>query len=157
MEIMLVKHERYSYPILHNHAYVEIAYVYNGECTHYIGNHSFSMKKGDLCILAPETMHTIVAVNDESIVLNILMSKRQLDQSFLAMVREKHLLAEFFQNILYGKSVSPYIMFPTGQDEWLRQIFQRMFEEMTEKNMLISRVFNYMLDSFSFMLLEIMR
>lgn len=132
-EINVVKHERYSYPILHNHAYVEIAYVYSGSCTHYVENQSFEMKEGDLCILAPEAMHVITALDDESIVLNILMSKKQLDESFLAMVKEKHLLAAFFENILYGKSVSPYIIFPTGQDLWMKQVFEKMFQETIDK------------------------
>lgn len=132
-EINMVRHSRYSYPILHNHSFVEIAYVYSGKCTHYVENQAFEMKEGDLCILAPESMHTITALDDESIVLNILMSKKQLDESFLAMVKEKHLLADFFENILYGKSVSPYIIFPTGQDEWIKLVYEHMFQEITEK------------------------
>ena len=132
-EINVVRHERYSYPVLHNHSYVEIAYVYSGKCTHYVENQSFEMKEGDLCILAPEAMHAITALDDETIVLNILMSKKQLDDSFLAMVKEKHLLATFFENILYGKSVSPYIIFPTGQDAWIKQIFENMFQETLEQ------------------------
>lgn len=132
-EINVVRHERYSYPVLHNHSYVEIAYVYSGQCTHYVENQSFEMKEGDLCILAPDAMHVITALDDETIVLNILMSKNQLDDSFLAMVKEKHLLAEFFENILYGKSVSPYIIFPTEKDAWMKQVFEHMFQEAQEQ------------------------
>lgn len=35
-EISVQMHERYGYPILHNHVFVEIAYVYSGTCTHYV-------------------------------------------------------------------------------------------------------------------------
>lgn len=134
--IYVVQHERYGYPILHNHSFVEIAYVYGGSCRHYIEyqeQQSFEMREGDLCILAPETMHVITALNDDAVILNILMSKEQLDHWFLRMVKEKQLLAEFFENVLYGKSVSPYILFPTGNDRWIHQIFCEMYRETREQ------------------------
>lgn len=132
-KVTVVRHERYGYPILHNHSFVEIAYVYSGICTHYIENQSFKMQEGDFCILAPEAMHVITALSDDTIVLNILLSKEKLDQSFLAMVKEKQLLAEFFQNVLYGQTVSPYIIFPTGNDRWMKHTIEQMYRENAEK------------------------
>ena len=29
-------HERYGYPVVHNHVYIEMIYVYSGTCTHFI-------------------------------------------------------------------------------------------------------------------------
>lgn len=136
-DIYVVQHERYGYPIFHNHAFVEIAYVYSGRCTHcieYRKQQSFEMTAGDLCILAPETMHAITALEDDAVILNILMSKEELDHWFLKMVKEKQLLAEFFENVLYGKSVSPYILFPTGDDGWIRQTFREMYQETRERS-----------------------
>ena len=40
-------HIRYSYPVLHNHDYVELVYVVNGECTHFLEDISFSMHTGE--------------------------------------------------------------------------------------------------------------
>lgn len=132
-EITVQVHERYGYPILHNHSFIEIAYVYSGSCTHYIEKQSFTMQEGDLCILAPNSAHVITALHDEDVIVNILVSKEVLDVSFLRMVKEKQLLAEFFEDILYGRSVSPYLLFPTGADPWMHRIILEMHREANER------------------------
>lgn len=132
-EITVQIHERYGYPILHNHSFIEIAYVYSGQCTHYVQQQAFQMEEGDLCILAPNAKHAITALADDAVILNILMSKEALNQSFLEMVRDKGLLAEFFENVLYGKRVSPYLIFPTGKDPRIHQIIREMYLETQQR------------------------
>ncbi len=133
-------HERYGYPVVHNHVYIEMIYVYSGTCTHYIesgaqepGTHSgwkgFQMKAGDLCLLAPNVRHVITALEDDVIVLNVLLSKQMIDTGFLALLKDKYLLADFFKNILYEKGASAYILFPTGADPWMKQTFGLIYQE----------------------------
>lgn len=137
-------HERYGYPVVHNHVYIEMIYVYSGTCTHYIesgadsksemkGTHSgwkgFQMKAGDLCLLAPNVRHVITALEDDVIVLNVLLSKQLIDTGFLALLKDKYLLADFFKNILYEKGASAYILFPTGADPWMKQTFGLIYQE----------------------------
>lgn len=122
-------HERYGYPVVHNHVYIEMIYVYGGACTHYIGSNAFPMKAGDLCLLAPNVRHVITALEDDGIVLNVLLSRQMIDTGFLALLKEKYLLADFFKNILYEKGASSYILFPTGKDPWMKQVFGLMYQE----------------------------
>ena len=133
-------HERYGYPVVHNHVYIEMIYVYSGTCTHYIesgaqepGTHSgwkgFQMKAGDLCLLAPNVRHVITALEDDVIVLNVLLSKQLIDTGFLALLKDKYLLADFFKNILYERGASAYILFPTGADPWMKQTFGLIYQE----------------------------
>lgn len=132
-EITVQVHERYGYPILHNHAFIEIAYVYSGECTHFVEDQSFGMRAGDFCILAPDSTHAITALEDDAVIINLLVSKEVLKYSFLEMVKEKRLLAEFFENILYGKSASSYLIFPTGDDLWIKRTILEMYREAKER------------------------
>lgn len=164
-------HERYGYPVVHNHVYIEMIYVYSGTCTHYIepgadqrpgasrepgvdqkpgagrepGADSkskenenagalsewreFQMKEGDLCFLSPGVRHVITALSDDVTVLNVLLSKRLIDTGFLALLKEKYLLADFFKNILYEKGASAYILFPTGADPWMKRTFGLIYRE----------------------------
>ena len=39
-------HERYGYPVVHNHVYIEMIYVYSGTCTHYIESGADSKSDG---------------------------------------------------------------------------------------------------------------
>ena len=178
-------HERYGYPVVHNHVYIEMIYVYSGICTHYIesrtgrkpgtggsrktqlneepvsdgklwlsgasgterkpetGSNSeiyedfgtfsgwkgFQMKEGDLGFLSPNVRHVITALADDVIVLNVLLSKQLIDTGFLALLKDKYLLADFFKNILYERGASAYILFPTGADPWMKQTFGLIYQE----------------------------
>ncbi len=132
-QIALVKHDRYSYTLRHSHEYVEAAYVYSGECTQYIGDNSFKMQEGDFCILTPNTVHCISSAADDAIVFAIQMDKRLFNSSFLSLMQEHNILAEFFNGALYGEKASPYILFRTGNDETMKRIFKDMYSECLER------------------------
>lgn len=132
-EIMVITHQRYSYPVMHNHAYVEILYVYCGKCVHFVEEHSFEMNTGDVCILAPNAMHAISVTSTETTVINIMVSKKLFDASFLGMVKGSRILIEFFEHVLYNKKVSPYIIFPTGKDCWMKNTVLLMYQETVER------------------------
>ena len=122
-------HKRYSYPVLHNHDYVEVIYVAEGQCTHFLDNTSFEMKACDVCILDLNAMHALSCTNDESCILNIMVNRQFFDQGFLAILRGGDLLAGFLEGILYERTTSPYILFPTGSDPWLMTIAQHLLTE----------------------------
>lgn len=121
--IEIVRHNRYSYPILHNHDYIELIYVHSGTCTHFIESQVINMKEGDICILAPNAMHAISAVHDDDIIINIMMSRKLFNIEFLRMLKDDINLSKFLKNILYNKQVSPYIIFPTDKDKWINKTF----------------------------------
>lgn len=126
-------HERYGYPVMHNHVFIEMIYVYSGTCTHFIENRSFPMKAGDVCFLSTNVRHVITALEDNVIVLNVLLSKKMIDTGFLALMKEKYLLADFFKAILYEQGPSSYILFPTEGDERIRRLFENMYLESIRK------------------------
>lgn len=126
---LVTVHRRYSYPVLHNHDYVEIIYVASGKCMHFVDGASFSMQAGDVCILAPNAFHAISCTGDESCILNIMVNRQFFDRSFLSLLRGGKLLIEFLEGILYARTTSPYILFPTGEDEWLHILAQRLLIE----------------------------
>lgn len=134
--VEIVLHSRYSYPIMHNHEYIELVYVYGGTCIHFLENQQFEMKEGDFCILAPNTKHALSACADDAILINIMISQRLFDDSFMKLMKRVPTLSQFLENILYGKSSSPYILYPTGNDHWMHEIIYHMLEERKEKDYL---------------------
>ena len=122
-------HRRYSYPVLHNHDYIEMIYVAAGSCEHQFEDAMCHMKEGDVCILAPNAFHALSCTNDESCILNIMVSKKFFDQNFLSVLSEKKLIADFLEKILYQRTTCPYILFPTGIDPWLHELSSRLLTE----------------------------
>ncbi len=133
-EIIVFLNERYSYPLMHNHSYIEMVYVYNGSCTHFVESQTFPMNTGDFCILAPHAMHALSIESDDALVFNILISKNVFNTSFLRLFRGGQLLIEFFENVLYHKRVSPYVIYPTKDDPWLHKTLLEMLNEYNKKS-----------------------
>ena len=75
----------------------------------------------------------ILIVDDESIILNIMMNKDFFDQSFLGFLRGGKVLVNNLENILYQRDSSPYILFPTGKDSWLKEISVRLLTEIMQQ------------------------
>ena len=126
---MITVHQRYSFPVMHNHDYVEIIYIASGNCVHFLEDTSFEMKTGDVCVLAPNALHALGCTNDESCVLNIMVNRHFFDHRFLNILRGGKLLSNYLEGILYERSVSPYILFPTGTDPWLHTLGQHLLTE----------------------------
>ena len=71
--VSLVKHPRYLPVFYHEHDFFEIIYVLSGTCTNSFRDSTEKLTAGDLCLLAPNVRHGILAVEDDSIILNILI------------------------------------------------------------------------------------
>ena len=132
-QAFVTRHLRYSYPVLHNHNYVEIIYVAAGSCVNLFENGSFPMKAGDVCILAPSAVHTLSCTNDDSCILNMMVNRRFFDKRFLSRLQGGKLLAEYLEGILFEQAVSPYVLFPTGEDVWLGILAEAMLREIERK------------------------
>ncbi|MGO5502081.1 cupin domain-containing protein [Lactobacillus amylovorus] len=51
IKVKIVKHNRYTTPLTHNHDFYEMFYVLEGEFTQSIGNQRFLMQTGDVLFI----------------------------------------------------------------------------------------------------------
>lgn len=132
--IIAQKHNRYSPALFHDHTFFELLYVYDGRCTQKLRHTEFTLQTGDLCIIPPGIEHAI-AVNDESIVLNILIRKNTLHNIFFNFLNTQNILSSFFLNNIYAQRANDYIIFHTGIDLEIQRGFLYMLWETTNKEM----------------------
>lgn len=134
--VEVIPHSRYSLPLWHNHEHVELVYQLCGHCTHFIENQKFKMVDGDLFILSPKASHCLSVCSDNSITVNMIVSRKFFDNSFIKMMQRVPALAKFFEDIIYNRSSIPYIRYPTGEDKWIHELINYMFSERTHKGYL---------------------
>ena len=134
--IRVTRHSRYGYPVIHNHQYIEMIYVYQGMCRHFIESETMEMKEGDLCIMAPEAMHAISATQDDAVIINMMISRKLFDHSFFQLLKGNRSLANYLSRIFYHENVSPYMMFPTGTDLRIHALALDMFRESEQQDYL---------------------
>ncbi len=131
--VFITLHRRYSYPVLHNHDYIEVIYVARGHCINCFEDYSFEMNEGDVCVMSPSSIHALSCTNDESCIINLMMNREFFDKNFLRFMRGGKILVNYLENTLYKESSSPYILFHTTRDPWLNEIARRLISETDQK------------------------
>lgn len=94
--VSLVKHPRYFPLFYHEHDFFEIIYVLSGTCTNSFRDSTEKLTAGDLCLIAPDVRHGILAVEDDSVILNILIRRSTFMDIFYNTVRDKTQISGFF-------------------------------------------------------------
>ncbi|WP_319996345.1 AraC family transcriptional regulator [Trichococcus shcherbakoviae] len=111
----------------HSHNYFEINYVLKGSMKFECVGETRTMSEGELCIIAPETNHTIEA-DDQSIIICIVIKKSTFHTSFFDILRYDSLLSQFFHNSLYTSNKN-YLLFIVPPSEKFCEIIKNIFIE----------------------------
>lgn len=83
----LYRHLRYLPANWHTHSFLEVVCVVEGQAVNHIQEQELHMCKGDICIIAPETVHAISAFSDDCIIINIVLRTSTLKKYFSACFR----------------------------------------------------------------------
>lgn len=122
------RHSRYTPIFWHKHTYFNVYYVLTGQCGHKVGNLDLPMKQGDIFFLPPFVEQTL-EVFDDSIILNIQIRKDTFDDIFFNTLRFNNILSDFFIHCLYSKDPVKGILFSTGNDTEIQDMFLEIYHE----------------------------
>lgn len=149
--IMVTQHNRYTPPIVHDHTFFELIFVYDGSCKQTISNNTLNLMQGDVCIIPPGIKHSI-SVFDNSVVLNCLIRKSTLHNIFFNFLSNANVLSGFFLNNIYSENGNDYIVFHTGNDREIRNGFLYMYWDSINQAVYWNQIIGYSL-SMTFALL----
>lgn len=127
-DVFIIRHPRYTRPQKHTHNFFEIDYVASGQCSFYFEDTMRVMKAGELCLIAPSSVHDML-VEDDSTVFTILIRKSTFDTTFFSLLSRNDLLSIFFRNILQNDSRANYLLFFAKDNIWLKRIVRNMIGE----------------------------
>ncbi|WP_149094079.1 AraC family transcriptional regulator [Paenibacillus terrae] len=68
--IYMSKHHRFADMPLHNHDFIEMNYMYSGECRQVIDGREIRLEQGQICILDMNVPHSIYALGENDILVN---------------------------------------------------------------------------------------
>lgn len=148
------RHLRYLPANWHMHSFLEVIYVAEGVCTNYIVEQRLEMKKGDICIVAPNTRHAISVFSDDTVIFNILFRTSTFETAFFGTLSENDVLSDFFMRTLYNSPKHPYLYFRTGDDKELRNYLGYSYEEFLGNRQYKNRMINSILNAFFIILLR---
>ncbi|MCC8066066.1 MAG: AraC family transcriptional regulator [Clostridiales bacterium] len=153
-DVAVLRHFRYMPAFFHSHDFFEITYVFEGECTNYFTDTSFSMRIGDFCLIAPDTKHAISAVTDDCVILNLLIRASTFDTAFFDLLSGRDVLTAFFTRALYGSHKNAALLFPTGNDTALKDFISYAYQEYQDKSRYFQRMMNNLIHAICILLLR---
>lgn len=149
--IIFTCHPRFGEALEHHHDYIEMIYVYSGECHQIVNDTNIDMKKGDVCILDTNVLHSITPASEKDIIINCLMSKKHLDNILIDRLSGNDLLSSFFIHALYKHdNFNEYILFNSSESEKITKLMEAILCEYFDKSLCSDEVINsYMIIIFS--------
>lgn len=131
--ITLCKQTRFSQVPLHTHDYVEVNFVFSGQCTAIINGEKIILEQGEICVLDSEVVHTILPTSETDIILNILMTKSYFNYSFITKISNNNVIAQFILGVINEQEQhNQYILFHTQKAPILHDLITDLFCEYLE-------------------------
>ncbi len=150
----IVEHARYMPPLLHSHAFFELAYVREGSCIHVMDEKAHTLVAGDIVIIAPNHQHAISAFTDEADIINLQIRTSTFEKSFFGILTDKDVLSEFFMHCLYNIKDQTCITFKTGDDAILKGLSESLSDEYKSSRKYRSRMMDSLISTFFIQLLR---
>ncbi len=153
-DVEIYHHIRYLPPSWHSQSFIEIACVLQGSCTHYIMGQCFTLEEGDICIIAPDTVHAVSVFSDDCMLFNFIVRTSTFEEAFFGVLSENDILSDFFMRSLYHRSAHPYLLFRAGDDEELFGYVGAALQEFGHNHLYKDRMLRAILNVFFITLLR---
>lgn len=143
LEFAFSCHCRFSGTPLHQHDYIEMQYVYSGQCRQIIDGQAVTLGQGEFCLLDTNVAHAIEVTGEEDIIVNLLMSKHFLVNSLLPRLTSSSLIASFCAQAIHQSSEHQrYIIFHAGHSNKIRRLVTDALCEYFDKSEYASEIVN---------------
>lgn len=104
----------------HVHKWIELAYVYSGECMILVKDQEMMLKKGQFILFDTDVPHLIGETGGDNILINFMLDKNCLSNHFFSQLSSDSIVTRFLVQSL-NKQVNhdKYIVFQTEENERL--------------------------------------
>ncbi|MCM2676268.1 AraC family transcriptional regulator [Alkalicoccobacillus plakortidis] len=134
-KLSILPHTRYSEVPMHVHSYIELIYVYKGECKQIIKGEDVALLEGEFCLLDKRVPHKVLETNENDIIINILLRENYFSYSFIDKLKKKSVITQFLSNIIYQHTNrDSYIVFHSAKNPNLKQIMLSVLGEYYDKD-----------------------
>lgn len=128
--IHIRKHNRFAPMPLHYHNFIELNYIYSGSCTQFINGEEVVLREGQVCLLDSEVIHSIDAMGENDILINMIMKKNTFTSSFLSRFGSRGIVSDFLANaITENTNHNRYIVFESEGHEDLQWFMKKLMCE----------------------------
>lgn len=128
--ICLHQESRFTAIPRHIHSVIELNYIYQGSMTQIINGKQITLYQGDVCILDRNTIHEVLPLSENDIVITIDMRKKYFAESFLSRLSTQGLVSHFLVEALSeNHKTQQYLIFGKQPDINIHPIIQELLCE----------------------------
>ena len=129
-DIAISRHDRYYDVPEHSHAYIDMNYVFSGNCSVQINDNVIRLVKGDLCLLDCNVNHRVFPTGENDIILNIMLSKQYFINSFYNVLSGGGPISKFLADVMIEKNdLNQYMLFHTAENPMVKELIECMIIE----------------------------
>jgi AraC family transcriptional regulator, melibiose operon regulatory protein len=120
---------------MHIHHYIELIYVYQGECTVVIEKREINLTEGGIIIINKNTPHTVKDISSSDIVIDLKLKQDFLSSDFLSRFTQKSIISQFLIDSLINKrTANNYLFFPLESRSNIVGIMDQIMCEYFDKD-----------------------
>ncbi|OAS89262.1 MULTISPECIES: AraC family transcriptional regulator [Metabacillus] len=124
-----------AYVPMHIHHYIELIYVYQGQCTIVMQNGKMTISEGEIIIIDKRTPHAVEGISESDIVIDIKLKHDYLSSSFLSRFTHKSIISQFLvDSLINNRRVNNYLHFPFENRSNIAGIMEHIMCEYFEKD-----------------------
>lgn len=98
-DIYINKHNRYAPYPKHSHDFLELNYIYSGQCTEFIDGKKIQLKQHDILLIDIGSEHSIEPLGENDILINILFQNQNINLHWLEQMKSnRSILFDFLIN-----------------------------------------------------------
>lgn len=154
-DFTIKKHNRFSPVPTHIHNFIEINYIYNGECTQIIDDKKVLLTKGQVCLIDTDVPHSINETTEKDIIINILVNKDYFRNHLLLDSLENSIVTNFILNaISETASHKQYIIFKSNNFDQIHYTIRDILLESYNSNIGSKQAIRHYLSIFFIKLLR---
>jgi AraC-like DNA-binding protein/mannose-6-phosphate isomerase-like protein (cupin superfamily) len=128
--IFINKSNRYADMPVHMHSFIEINYQYAGSCRQVINGREITLHQGQVSLLDTDVPHSIPALGDNDLLINILMKKEVFSSQFLGRLSTKGIVPGFLSNaVSQNQRHDRYILFHSQDNDSLQHVVRNILCE----------------------------
>ncbi|MFK4973196.1 helix-turn-helix domain-containing protein [Lactococcus garvieae] len=145
-QVFLSKHNRFADYPEHDHEFFEFNYMLNGSCHQKLNGKEIILNKGDLILLDPNCRHSIKALGQNDILINIIFPHKSFDINWINNLGlENNTLFNFLMNELSTHSKGNYIKFETSCNENVEVIIHQLINKFYTGSYFSNEIMKFMI------------
>ncbi len=138
-----------AYIPFHMHQYIELIYVYRGQCTISLLNQQIMMNEGDIILIDKQTPHTVNETGNEDIIIDVKLKRDYLSSSFLSRFASMNTTSQFLiHSLLDSRQMNSYLYFEAKPAMTIHDTLVRMMCEYFDRDFCSAEL----IDSYCFIL-----